>query len=186
MLIRGVFIAFVALCLSLSLNAQDTVFSDTTLIDTTEKVRLLIMRCPAGVYFNKSNLTAEIGGNGGLYSVNYQRGLFYFGSSRIFWSAGLFLFPNSSFIAATPLSLNWQKPFGRHHLILGAGHVLIVSRTKGGYLRGTMRAGYRWNFSGGKSFLEFAYTPFYSYFYNFQWEHWAGVAFGWNLAPRKK
>lgn len=160
--------------------AQDTVF-----LDTTEKARLFMMRCPDGIYFHKSNLTAEILGNGGVYSINYQREVIYFRSSRLFWSAGLSVFPNASFIVTTPVSLNWQKPFGRHHLILGTGQVLILSATKGGYIRGISRVGYRFNFSGGKSFLEFAYTPFYSYFYNFQWDNWIGASFGWNLNTRK-
>jgi hypothetical protein len=135
---------------------------------------------------HRAALTAEIGGNGGIYSLNYHRKWFWLGKLPTFVSGGLMIHPRGTLITlGIPLSFNVMYETKKYNAwILGAGQTLILSTTKGGYVRGTFRAAYRWELPGVPLFLEFAYTPFYSYFYNFQWDNWVGIQLGWNITPR--
>jgi hypothetical protein len=141
---------------------------------------------PGVTPIHRAALTAELGGNGGVYSLNYHRKWFWIGKFPTFVSGGLSIFPRGSlFTMSVPLSFNVMFETKKYNeWIFGAGQTLILSNTKGGYIRGTFRFGYRWELPGVPLFLEFAYTPFYSYFYNFQWDNWVGIQFGWNITPR--
>lgn len=131
----------------------------------------------------KYTLTAELGGNGGVYSLNYHHHIHGQWASFLFGSAGISVLPRGPLITLSlPVSVNWYRMIlKRNSFVLGTGQTLILSTTKGGYIRGTFRAAYRVEFRLLPIFFEFAYTPFYSYLYNFQWDNWVGVSFGWNL-----
>ena len=135
-----------------------------------------------------ASINAELGGNGGIYSINFQRHIPNPFHQAFEFSAGLCVFPRGSLFTMTiPVSLNYRIHFnGTRSLVFGAGQTLILSNTKGGYLRGTFRVGYRWTFLKERAwYLEAAYTPFYSYLYNFQWDNWLGVSFGYYLNSKK-
>ncbi len=141
------------------------------------------------VYDVSSSVNAEVGGNGGVYSVNYQRSFERLVKLRLSWSAGLSLYPRGPLITMSlPVSVIYKKTLRNvDELIFGAGQTLILSNTKGGYIRGTFRVGYRWHILRRNAwYLEAAYTPFYSYFYNFQWDNWLGVSFGYYFQPKNR
>lgn len=135
-------------------------------------------------YRTTASLNAEVGGNGGIYSINFQRHIPNRFKLPVYVSVGLCVFPRGSlFTLSIPVSVNYRLNCkGANAFVFGAGQTLILSNSKGGYIRGTFRVGYRWTFLKKRAwYLEAAYTPFYSYFYNFQLDNWFGVSFGYYL-----
>lgn len=128
---------------------------------------------------NYRNLFLELGGNGGLFSINYENKLFRFGKSRLNWDAGFSLVPMSGrAIIDFPFSINFLIGIKKNKAELGTGQTLILDLGggKGGTIRGTFRLGYR--YENKNHYWRLAYTPFYSYIYNFQYEHWIGISYG--------
>lgn len=133
------------------------------------------------------NIYAEIGGNGGIYSINFRKKIRKITKQDFYWSAGFSVMPRGSFtVFDFPVSVNWYKSLGTTGLIFGTGQVLILSTGKGGTVRGTFRVAYRVHLIKWRSSLEFAYTPFYSYIYNFQYENWFGIGFAYHFKRIKK
>jgi hypothetical protein len=140
------------------------------------------------IYDVSSSVNAELGGNGGVYSLNYQRSFERLVRLRLSWCAGLSVYPRGSLITmSVPVSVIYRKTLrNADDLVFGAGQTLILSNTKGGYIRGTFRLGYRWHILKKNAwYIEAAYTPFYSYLYNFQWDNWLGVSFGYYFQHKK-
>lgn len=135
----------------------------------------------------KKSLFAELGGNGGLYSVNFENRFAQIKSSRFVYSAGFSFVPLSGrFVMDVPLSVSWIKGKGKHQFQLGTGQTFIVSSEgKGGAIRGNFRIGYRLEPLQKRHFWLFAYTPNYSWMQNFQYENWIGVSFGYYLKQKK-
>ena len=134
------------------------------------------------------NIYAEIGGNGGVYSINYRTKIGLIKSQDMYWMAGISVLPRGSFVTfAVPASMNWYTPAGmKGGFILGTGQTLILSTGKGGFVRGTFRVAYRRHFTKIHCSMELAYTPFYSYLYNFQWDNWFGAGFAYHFMRTKK
>lgn len=135
----------------------------------------------------RPGLFFELGGNGGVYSVNYQHPLWNFDQSRLCWTAGLSILPvPPRVVGDVPISLSWIAGKTQHKFELGTGQILILSTGgKGGTIRGFFRAGYRYEAKNGRSFFTATYTPFYSYLYNFQYENWGGIDYGFYFKRKK-
>lgn len=141
--------------------------------------------------FSRSSVIGEIGGNGGIYSISYEREFSWFIPGQLRWRAGVCVFPRDQLWTLTlPASIIKTFNKGKNCFVFGAGQTLILSNKKGGYLRGNFRIGYRRSFNCFRKatfqpYVEFAYTPFYSYRYNFQWDNWLGLSFGWRIKTVK-
>ena len=118
----------------------------------------------------------ELGGNGGLYSINYQKHIIAVTrETNVYWSCGFSLVPiGKRAVVDFPLSLCYWDSRGFE---IGTGQVFIASigGGKGGTIRGTFRIGYKKHHWGA------SYTPFYSYLNNFQWEHWFGISYAFKI-----
>lgn len=175
---KKVFASLLLLTLLGSIRAQDTL---VPLMEDGDGLRI--------TWKTTASLNAEVGGNGGIYSFNFQRHLPNRFKLPLHLSAGLSVFPRGSIFTLTvPVSINYQLTHrGTNAFVFGTGQTLILSNSKGGSIRGTFRIGYRWKFLKKSAwYLEAAYTPFYSYIYNFQWDNWVGVSFGYYLNSRGK
>jgi hypothetical protein len=131
---------------------------------------------------NYRNVFSELGGNGGLYSLNYENKLCRFKNSRLNWNAGFSVVPLSTrAVVDFPVSVNWLIGNKRNKFEIGTGQVLVLSLGggKGGTIRGTFRFGYRYENEKKRYYFLFAYTPFYSYIQNLQYENWGGISFGY-------
>ena len=131
-------------------------------------------------------LYLEGGGNGGLYSLNYEGIAIpllktYPNSFNISWNAGFSLLPFSGrAVVDFPVSIAYVAYMhaGKFGAELGTGQTLILDLGggKGGTIRGTFRYGIRYR--NKKYCWRITYTPFYSYINNFQFEHWFGISYG--------
>jgi hypothetical protein len=130
------------------------------------------------------NAFLEIGGCGGLGSLNYERALLQQAHWQMTFRSGFSLAPvdpNNGTGLVFPLMINGITGSQRHHLELGAGPAFTVT-TKGSFwIRGTASMGYRNQLYGKKLFFRVAYTPIFSFLFKFQWQHWAGISIGINL-----
>ena len=131
----------------------------------------------------------ELGGHGGIYSVGIDKILFLFTRESHFnWSAGCAIVPlPGRAVVDFPVSIKYNYVAWKsgRMIELGTGQTLVVDvgGGKGGTIRGTFRAGY--TCYRKRHFWSAAYTPFYSYLNNFQWEHWAGISYGHYLLKKK-
>jgi hypothetical protein len=133
----------------------------------------------------KRSLFFEAGGNGGVYTLGYERKLGRQESRKFNMCLGLAVLPTSGTSVTLAHTINVIVGKTKHKAEAGTGYMLAISLGgKGGTLRGTFRLGYRFEPPGKRYYLKFAYTPFYSVIYNFQWEHWGGIAFGYYLKKK--
>lgn len=127
----------------------------------------------------------EAGGNGGLYSINYEQDFRKILNKNLKWEVGFSVVPwgGKRVIIDFPLSLNYTIGNGKHKAEAGSGQLIIFGNKAptGLALRGTFHFGYRYQPENKRTFLKIAYTPLYSYMYNFQWEHWFGVGVGFHF-----
>src|SRR5687767_3820233 len=137
--------------------------------------------------FIRNALFVEAGGIGGVYSIGWERRSRHCCMMPYYWHFGASVLPfGSRVIVDFPVSINIRYYLVRKWNLIaetGTGQVLIldVGGGKGGTIRGTLNFGLWFEPKKDKCFLKFAYTPFYSYLYNFQYNHWGGIAFGYYL-----
>lgn len=132
----------------------------------------------------------EIGGNGGVYSVNYENRLKGFSRSRLNWRLGFTVWPDPETfrpIAAIPAGINWLYGTGKHRFEAGTGQLLVLDylRGNGATLIASFRAGYRFEPPAKRYYLSAAYTPFYYYLREADYQHWWGFAFGLYLKKKE-
>ena len=114
----------------------------------------------------------EMAGNGGFYSVNYERNITERFSARI----GTELFPpawteEGETIAGFPLMLNYQVyRLGNHHLLAGIGTLLVTNGINS--LTGTLT--YELHVDN-RAMLRLGFTPHYL---DGEFEPWAGLGVG--------
>ncbi|MFI5172104.1 MAG: hypothetical protein ACHQFW_06910 [Chitinophagales bacterium] len=126
----------------------------------------------------------EAGGNGGVYSFNYEHDFEYFWQGNLKWEVGLSYSPFfGKNIIAIPLAINYVIGKSKHKMELGTGQVLIIApgEEHGGFIRGTFDVGYLLQPDDKRVYYKFAYTPFYSYTSNFQYQHWGALGIGYQL-----
>lgn len=132
-------------------------------------------------------LVLEAGGNGGLYSINYEQIFKFIWKGDLNFETGISYSPFfGKHILSIPISVNYY--YGHiHQFAFGVGQVLIIAplEDQGGFIRGTFHVGYRYMPENKKLFYQAGYTPFYSYTSNFQFNHWAGIGIGYRLKTKK-
>ena len=138
--------------------------------------------------FASNSVYLELLGNGGLYTVNYDRRFSSHWSTRI----GIMLFGGQSeeptddriSFALIPVMLNYLVGEGSHRLELGigpligvvGGHLEEYGWIAGSGLAGvTSTVGYRYQLPGGGFVFRVSLTPFYSG----EPQLWGGVSFGY-------
>lgn len=127
---------------------------------------------------------AEAGGNGGLWSLNYEWNARKILPEKLRWEVGFSIVPYANhLIVDFPFSVNFIFGKRTHKAELGTGQVFMldIGGGKGGFIRGAFHAGYRFEAPGRRFFYKIAYTPFYSYLFNFQYEHWFGAGIGYQI-----
>ncbi len=131
-----------------------------------------------------ANVFAELGGHGGIYSLNYENRFSKMQAFRLNWTAGFSVLPLSGrAVVDFPVGVNAVFGKTKHKLEIGTSQVLILDLGggKGGTIRGNIRIGYRYEKPGSRSYWLFSYSPFYSYIHNLQYDNWFGAAWGFYL-----
>lgn len=131
-------------------------------------------------------LTFETGGSGGLYSINYERpwGL----TARLQYRVGICIFKfDNRWQLTNPQMI--QKTLGqkKNKLIVGAGIAPTLAYydygSFGFYARGILALGWHHQDHAKRFFFRLCYTPFFSFIYDWQYDHWGGITFGYKLVP---
>jgi len=123
----------------------------------------------------------ELGGNGGLYSVNMERSLLKDYQKHWHWRYGISIFPNSGRLnLVVPLEINYLIGNNNHYAEIGFGQGIAIAWDYNWnwvhfFPRATGRIGYRWYSSNQKYFFSIAYIPLISYLLEVQYQNWFGV-----------
>ncbi len=131
----------------------------------------------------------ELGGSGGIGSINYEKLFYTKNTSEFTWRAGISLAPidkNNGTGLVFPLLINTLLGKNAHKLELGLGQGITLT-TKGSFFALTTAAiGYRYQSKNRKWFYRITYTPLVSYIADFQVQHWEGISIGYTLTPKAK
>ncbi len=153
---------------------------------------------------DEKNIFLELGGSGGLGSINYERTLWDVQGQRkirdncggkpiakhVFtWRAGFGTSPidkNNGWVLVFPAMVNVVYGLGNHKLEAGAGIALSVTTKGGFYMKSPAMIGYRFSPEDKRYFLRVNYTPIIGWWFDYQWQHWAGISLGYHLSHEKK
>ncbi len=156
----------------------------------TSSLLIIVLSCSAFPQSHPNSVYVELLGNGGLYSINYDRlftetiggriGFMYFSSDRgliILTDVELFLFP---------VMLNFFLGSGNHRLELGVGPVFGTASagifgsetTSGSGIFGTAVIGYRYQSTRGGLVFKIGFTPLIG---AGEFKPWGGMSIGFSF-----
>lgn len=167
----------------------------------TVLVVIALLACTS--LYSQRTLFLEVGGSGGLGSINYEKMLSrpmrkvapdascgtpdpsrYIISLR----AGLGFSPidkNNGVVLVFPLMGNVIYGLGKHKLEGGLGFAPSVTTRGAFYIKSPLMLGYRYEPSGNNLFFRVNYTPIVGWWFDYQWQHWAGFSIGYKLKTRE-
>jgi hypothetical protein len=148
--------------------------------------------------FHENSLLISLGGEGGIYTIGYERVFKSKSIIRPFLHFGISAFPISQRLTvAIPISSGVLYNYRQYDFHVGAGIGPNVSyyyqRFSSGtspsrlrfYSRGFLELGGRYRFKNDKFAMGIRYTPFISFLETFQFEHWGAVTFSINLNSKR-
>jgi len=127
-------------------------------------------------------ISFELGGSGGIASINFEKTLTVLGSNRYSMRYGLSFAPidknnGNAFIFPVMIHGKWGK--NNHFADVGIGQSFTITTRGSAFVRMPLSMGYRFEPENKRYYLRASYTPIISYLFNFQWENWAGLTFGY-------
>jgi hypothetical protein len=157
-------------------------------------VVLLLFTCE--VKSQEQGAFLELGGNGGLVSINYERWkkisrIRYYNSppvskARHVLRAGMGLaLTDDDKVRTLTFPIMYQLVYGAdrksHRIELGFGFAPYLDFNGAFALKSPMALGYRYWNSLKRLFIRVTYTPNLTWSGTFHLQHWAGVTFGYQL-----
>ena len=130
------------------------------------------------------HLSLEVGGSGGLASVNLEKQYVDRGKFQLHGRLGLSYMPvdqNNGGVIILPVMVHGLLGNKGHFADLGLGQTFSVTTQGSLFFRMPVGIGYRFQPEGRKYYLRASYTPLVSYLLDLQWEHWAGITFGYRI-----
>ena len=126
----------------------------------------------------------ELGGSGGLASINYERAFYTSSFTELDFRAGFSFAPidrNNGTALIFPLMVHALLGEGQHKLDIAAGQTFSITTAGNFFIRMPLGLGYRYQPSEKPFYFRASYTPIVSYLLDLQWEHWAGITFGYQI-----
>ena len=140
----------------------------------------------------------ELGGSGGLGSINLEKPLFIAPRSAprdncgplnpvwysFTWRLGLGASPidrNNGWVVVFPAMVNMVYGVYSHRVEFGAGFAPSITTKGSFFVKSPLMLGYRFQPPGKKLFYRVSYTPIFAWLVDVQWQHWAGVSIGYNF-----
>lgn len=127
----------------------------------------------------------ELGGNGGIFSINYETNLEKIQKSRIkfLYRTGLSFYPGDQNTGTTfVLPQSFNMLIGEtHYLELGVGESFTFTTRAAFFMRAVLNVGYRFMSPEKRIFYRVTYTPFISHFWDVQMSQWAGASIGYQF-----
>lgn len=138
------------------------------------------------------SLYFEVGGSGGLGSINYEASILNSLSSENInytWRAGLSFAPidkNNGTGIVFPIMINSLIGASNHRLELGVGQGITITTRGSFFTLTTAVIGYRFDAKKSPLFFRATYTPLISYLIDFQVQQWGGLSIGYTFNSRGK
>lgn len=146
---------------------------------------LIVFSLSISAFSQKSKyLSFEVAGSGGLGSLNYENAFFESEKMDLHFRAGLSFAPvdkNNGIGIVFPLMVHTILGAGNHKADIGLGQTFTITTKGSFFVRMPFSVGYRFEPAEKRYYLRASYTPIISYLFNFQWENWAGLTFGYRL-----
>jgi hypothetical protein len=158
-------------------------------------VLILSLMCGSGFLLSAQNrnLFLELGGSGGLGSVNYEW-MKLPGSgndaSASAWSRGIRLGigftpvdKNNGVVLIVPVmgTMIYNKNKSPHGIEISAGIAPSITTKGSWYVKSPLALGYRYAPDDKKLFYRITYTPIVGWLVDYNWQHWAGISIGYKL-----
>ena len=137
----------------------------------------------------RRSLFLEIGGSGGLGSLNYENVFLRKPIIDLSWRAGFSLAPidrNNGTGIVLPVMINAQFGKNAHKLEAGLGQGITITTKGQFFFLATAAVGYRWQPEDKRVYFRVMYTPLISWIVDFQVQHWGGFSIGYLLNRRSK
>ena len=131
----------------------------------------------------------ELGGAGGLGSLNYEKVFADREKIDCSWRLGLSFAPidrNNGTAIIIPAMIHGTIGEKKHLLDVGLGQGFTITTRGRIHVLTTASLGYRYNFQESPLFLRAAYTPLISYLLDFQVQHWGGISIGYTFNSTSK
>lgn len=131
----------------------------------------------------------EIGGSGGLGSINIEKGIFQKNNIDITGRFGFSLAPidnNNGMGFVFPILAHGLIGNQQHKAEFGLGQGLTVTTKGHFFLLTTPTLGYRYFSKKSGWFYRLSYTPLISYILDFQYQNWAGISIGYSFKNKGK
>lgn len=157
----------------------------------TKLALVILFLIPIGLVYGQQEkyLTIELGGSGGLGSINFEKEFFQNEKTRISFRTGFSFMPidkNNGSVLIFPQMVQYRYGNGKHFALLGMGLTPSITTTLSGvYIRMPLSFGYGFEPPHKKYCFRMAYTPLVSFLFDLQWQHWGGVTFAYKLNSRK-
>lgn len=132
----------------------------------------------------QNSLYLEVGGSGGLGSLNFERTFRNNSTTAFSWSAGFSMAPidkNNGTALVFPLMMHLMYGSSPHKLEFGIGQGFSVTTKGNAFALGTLAIGYRHDNPNKFFYWRIAYTPLVSWLIDWQYQHWAGISIGIHL-----
>lgn len=126
----------------------------------------------------------ELAGSGGLGSVNYEQAVLDNEKFDLHFRAGFSFAPidkNNGTALIFPVMLHGLLFEGPHKLDVGLGLTFTVTTRGSLYSLMPFSCGYRFEPTDKRYYLRASYTPIISYLFEFQWQHWGGLTYGYRI-----
>lgn len=141
------------------------------------------------------NIFLELGGSGGLGSVNYEWMKIPENSKNdstdvSAWARGVRLGTgftpvdkNNGIVIVVPVmgTLIYHKNKSPHGVEIGAGLAPSITTKGSWYVKSPLALGYRYEAADRKFFYRVTYTPIVGWLVDYNWQHWAGISIGYKL-----
>lgn len=158
-------------------------------IHSITTVLVIVLSCQTFSQSQPNSVYFEVLGNGGLYSINYDRLFTENLGGRIgvmYFNADWFAFFNDVDIFLIPITLNYCIGTGKHKLELGAGGVIGLvnagffgsNPTSGSGVVWTGTIGYRYQKNNGGFMWRIGFTPLFN---SKDFLPWGGISMGYSF-----
>lgn len=161
---------------------------------------LLVSFCIcASLHAQYKGMFLELGGSGGLGSINYEHTLWDPASHQpvrdncggyppirhtFTWRAGISATPidkNNGVVLIFPVMANMIYGLGTHKVEAGTGVALSITTKGSWYIKSPVMIGYRFEPPTSKLFFRVNYTPIFGWLVDVNWQHWAGISLGYRF-----
>ena len=126
----------------------------------------------------------ELGGSGGVGSLNFERSFLTREKVDLKWRAGFSLFRidrNTGTSLIFPILAEVLVGEGPHYFEAGIGQTFTVTTEASFFLLMPAVAGYRYQPPDKRIFFRASYTPIISYLLDFQYQNWGGLSIGYQF-----